>query len=422
MPMISGPTPAVVRGPVRPQPAAARPRAAAKPAATVRVATEGVREHWLSRLPSPVRFVALTGLTALGRARRWVSETLGRQSAPADAADPKGRAAATWKLIEARYGIPGMKGHFTEVEGGFQPATVWPHGQAIAAALDLALLTGDYAPVDASMKALSLYMDDGAYGPFSTTGHAHRLWDDNAWIGLDFMQAYAQTGNRDYLAKAEAIFPFMESGLHREGGLYWEENNQRMTRNTCANAPSAQYALRLYQATKDPKYLRFAENLLGFMNDKLRSPEGLYYDHLGDDGKLDKTIWSYNQGAAIGANLLKHRASGDPKALELARETANAALAHFGRDDRLWKQPPSFNAIFFRNLLALDAVAPDPRYRQVMTDYLERVWQEGRDPATGALNQGGIGKYDPSGLLDQAAIAQMNALLAWPKDKLPMVG
>lgn len=389
--------------------------------------SNGVGRHWMTRLPSVLRFAMVGALRVGDAALDWVKTQIFRRPEPAapGASDPRGRAEATWQTIERRYGIPGMPGVFAESDHGkhgLVPATVWPHGQAVAAALDIAQLTGDYTQVDATMRALSGYLTKGAYAPMLVTTTAKRLWDDNAWIGLDFMQAYAQTGNRDYLAHAEALFPFMQSGLHKDGGIYWEERNERMTRNACANAPAAQYALRLYQATKKPEYLAFAKNTNQFLNEHLRSPEGLYYDHLGDDGKLDKTIWSYNQGAAIGASLLMHQVTGDPADLERARETANAALEYFSKDDRLWKQPPAFNAILLRNLLALDAVAPDPRYREVAERYVERVWTEGRDPRTGELNRGGIGRYDPPGLLDQAAIAQLNALLAWPKDKLHMVG
>lgn len=388
--------------------------------------TEGVGDHWLSKLPSPLRFGVIGGLRVGDRSVDWVRKKVLRQADPAllNPSSPKERAEATWKTIEDRYGIPGLKGLFAEADRGdhaLEPATVWPHGQAIAAALDVAQLTEDYSKVDATMKALSAYVVDGAYGPSTMTINSRRLWDDNAWIALDFLQAHKQTGNKDYLKHAEDLFPFMEKGLHKDGGIYWEENNARPTRNTCANAPAIQYAAKLYQETKNPRYLEFAKNLDKFMNEQLRSPEGLYYDNLGDDGKLDRTVWSYNQGAAIGANLQMYQVTGDPAALERARQTANAALEHFGKEDRLWKQPPAFNAIFFRNLLALDAVAPDPRYRQVMEGYVDRVWKDGRDPNTGELNRGGIGTYSPPGLLDQSGLAQMTALLAWPKDKLHQV-
>lgn len=404
---------------------AAEPRIAADqrvaPARPAAVPTEGVGRHWLEWVPAPLRWAGVGAVAALGRAvERAKALVTGPEKAPPIPADARGRALAAWDALGKKYEIPGLPGHYAETLGGVKPATVWPHGQAIAAALDVAELTGDWSKVDQTMAALSGYEAGNAYSPGLYTWHAKRLWDDNAWIGLDFLQAHAQTGNPDYLAKAEALFPFMKEGLHAQGGVYWEERNHRMTRNTCANAPAIQMALKLYQATGKPEYKAYAENLHQFMTKALRGPDGLYFDHLGDDGGLDKTVWSYNQGAAIGAEVLMYQVTKDPQALARAKQTADAALKHFAGDG-FWKQPPSFNAIFFRNLLALDAIAPDPRYRAAMQAYVDRVWKDGRDPATGALTRGGIGQYQPYGVLDEAGFTQMNALLAWPKDRLPLV-
>lgn len=386
------------------------------------VATEGVGRHWMSWIPSPLRWAGLAATTWVGIAVDRVKGVFGaapaRRAAPAD---QKARAQEVYAAIEDRMQVPGMPGVFAEKAGGVKPATVWPHGQAIGAALDIAELTGDWSKVDASMAALSGYMHHGAYSPGTFTWNAKRLWDDNAWVGLDFLQAYAQTGNQDYLAKAEALFPFMKEGLHRDGGVYWEERNARMTRNTCANAPAIAMALKLYQATGKAEYKAYALNLHQFMTRELRSPEGLYYDNLDDAGKLDKTVFSYNQGAAIGAELALYQVTGDPQALARAKQTADAALKHFGKDDGFWKGSPAFNAIFFRNLLVLDTFAPDPRYRQTLQAYVDRAWKEGRDPRTGALDQGGMGAYGGADLLDEAGFAQMNALLAWPKERLRLV-
>jgi rhamnogalacturonyl hydrolase YesR len=335
---------------------------------------------------------------------------------PADASTPTERAKTSWDALNRGMALPGAAGLYRENPTTLKPATVWPVGQVLAGALDLAQLTGDYKPVDQAMAGLSLYKHGGAYAP--SVGGGNKLWDDNAWIGLDFMQAYAQTGNKDYVKAAEAMFPFMLEGLHKDGGLYWEENNPRMTRNTCGNGPAIQYALRLYMATKDEKYLDFAKNLDGFMNEKLRSPEGLYWDNLADNGELGKDIYSYNQGTPIGADVLWYRVTGDKKYLERATQTAQATLDHFAKNDGLWKQAPCFNAILFRNLMALDQVAPNPRYKATMDAYLERGWKEARDPETGLFNQGGIGAYSGHDALDQGGWVQMYALQDWPKDKL----
>jgi hypothetical protein len=333
------------------------------------------------------------------------------------------RAKSAWLAIEQQMRVfPGL---YADYEGAPRMvAEVWPMGQAFAGAIDLAALSGDYRRVDEFTRALSHFRWGNAYSNVikpRNNPEAHLYWDDNEWLGLDFLQAYAQTGNSHYRDLAAELFPFLKRGLHPDGGLYWEEGNPHMSRNTCSNAPGAQYALRLFLATHDPQYLDFARNLARFTNAHLCSPEGLYWDHLNDDGHLDKAVYAYNQGTPVGADLLFYRVTKDPLFLDHATRTAQAALDYFGAEDRLWKSPPCFNAIMLRNFLALDTVAPNPRYRQVTADYLARVWREARDPKTGLFGQGGIATYGPAGttkLLDQGALVQLYALMAWPQHKL----
>jgi hypothetical protein len=401
--------------PVRPLPAA-KPRAQAQPAAKPAPAPQ---------LPTTVASHA-PGL--LRGAMVYVRGLFGKVTAvfkpkyqPKDASTPKDRAVEAYGAMRGKMGLAPDAGVYAEHAGSTVTATVWPYGQALAAALDLAQLDGNYGQVESLAKGISNFKKDGAYAPGPWGGK--RLWDDNAWVGLDLIQAFHQTGDKRYLAQAEQLFPFFKQGLSKAGGVYWEEGNPRMSRNSCANGPAAEYALRLYMITKNPEYLAYAKNVDAVLNGPLRSPEGLYYDNLGDDGTLDKTVFSYNQGAALGADVLWYKVTGDKKYLARAQQTAKAALAYFGQDDRLWKQAPSFNAIFFRNLMALDAVAPDPAYGKALDGYLDRAWKQGRDPQTGLFTQGGIGSYTQgkADMLDQAGMAQLFALKAWPKEQLSKV-
>jgi rhamnogalacturonyl hydrolase YesR len=404
-----GPRPAnVVRAQAQSQ--APAPASAPQP-------SQGLPETGLSHLWGPLRGAIVMAQDLAST----VTNKFQKHPAPTNPDQPGARAKETWEHVRTELGFAPSKGLFREKAGSLTPATVWPYGQAMAAGLDVAQLTGDYTQVKEMAKGLSNYLKDGAYAPGPFGGN--RLWDDNAWVGLDLVQAFQQTKDPAYLKQAEDLFPFMLKGLSKEGGTYWEENNPRMTRNSCANGPAVEFALRLYAATKKPQYLDYAKNLDATLNGKLRSPEGLYYDNLGDDGKLDKSIFSYNQGAALGADVQWYKLTGDKKYLERAQQTAKASLEYFGKDDRLWKASPAFNAIFFRNLLALDAVAPNPAYRQALGGYLDRLWKEARNPKTGLFTEGGIGKYDstPASLLDQSGIAQLFALQAWRKEDIDKV-
>jgi len=114
-------------------------------------------------------------------------------------------------------------------------------------------------------------------------------------------------------------------------------------------------------------------------------------------------------------------ATGDETALARARSTARASLRRFG-PDRTWRHPPVFNAVWFRNLLALDATAGArvPGLRPALDAYLSRAWREGRD-ARGLFTAGGIGTYDGTAAIDAAGVVQLLALRAWPRDRLRRV-
>jgi hypothetical protein len=175
-------------------------------------------------------------------------------------------------------------------------------------------------------------------------------------------------------------------------------------------------ALRLRLAGAGPASLTFARSALAWLDRTLLLPSGLYADHIDRHG-IDRTIWSYNQGAPAGAHALLHRATDEPVPLVTARDTSVAALAHL-RADRLWSHPPVFNAIWFRNLLALDALDPIPDVRGRLEAYLDRAWREARGPATGLFTAGDIGSYDRTPTIDHAGLVQLFALRGWPRERL----
>jgi hypothetical protein len=296
---------------------------------------------------------------------------------------------------------------------GARRAGIWAGGQLLAAALD-GLVAGvvEREAVERLVDALEPYRHGLGYA--ALPGGNERYFDDNAWVGLDFFQAARILVRDDLLDRARGVLTFLHTGM-RDGGVYWLEGGPP-TRHTCSTGPTAELALRLALAG-DAHARTIGAEARGFLDGTLRRDDGLYADHIHDDGTVDPTIWSYNQGTPVGAAALWFRLTGETAAVDAARATADAALDHFGGDDRLWTQPPAFNAIFFRNLLLFDALAGYPPALPALVGYLDRVWAEARQPATGWFSEGGIGRYEQGGTLDQAGIAQLFALAAWPRDR-----
>jgi hypothetical protein len=118
-----------------------------------------------------------------------------------------------------------------------------------------------------------------------------------------------------------------------------------------------------------------------------------------------------------------YEATGDAAYLRRAVDTASATVSYFGAEDRLWREPPAFNAILFRNLLDLDVVAPDPRYRAMLEAYLARARATARTEI-GLYDGGGLGSYragEPFQLVDHAGLVQMHALVEMSTQHLDAV-
>ncbi|MBX5446746.1 glycoside hydrolase family 76 protein [Sphaerobacter sp.] len=308
--------------------------------------------------------------------------------------------------------------------GGF--AFLWPFSQALAATVDLValpLVRDRYLPDLADrLDGLERYWNPDSRPPAYDSGvrswragGGDQFYDDNEWVGLALARAYQLTWDAAAIQRAWDVFEFVISGWDDDashaspGGVRWTRADWNQDRNTVSTAPGALLALRLHEIHGEERYLDWARRMYDWVRSTLRSPEGLYWDHIDPAGKIEETYWSYNQGTMIGAGVLLHRATGEARYLEEAQETADAALDYYAREDRLDAQRPAFNAIFFENLLFLDAVAADPRYRRTLRNYAERTWAKQRDTETNLFT------FDPGRppeLLHQAAMVRLFALLA----------
>jgi len=130
-------------------------------------------------------------------------------------------------------------------------------------------------------------------------------------------------------------------------------------------------------------------------------------------------VYAYNQGTPVALAVARYEATGERSHLDGARATARASLAHFddADGDRRWHHEPCFNAIWLRNLRALAPHAPADdiaRIEATIRLYADRLWRDGRNPRTGWFTEGGIGRYDKGGVLDQAGVVQVLVLAARP--------
>src|SRR5687768_13983908 len=106
------------------------------------------------------------------------------------------RAFLAWDALARTSLRPGDDGSLAVLERPGRRRTklapVWPVSQVLAAAIDLAGLSGSYDDVERLVLGLRPYAAGDGYLP--APGDRRRYYDDNAWIGLCFAQLHLQTG------------------------------------------------------------------------------------------------------------------------------------------------------------------------------------------------------------------------------------
>ena len=386
-------------------------------------------------MKTPTRRTLLSGLAA-ATATAATGFTAPAASATGGPAWAR-RADASWRALLERFTVADGSGLFHEqvpvAAGDPRYSYEWPFSQAHVAALDLTGIPGTGRRYREDLRALAAAQQH-YWTPAAATGlpgfasaplpplaqGGDLFYDDNEWVGLLDVQAHAMTRDPAALREARAISDLVASGWDTDpthaapGGVFWTQAPWSTDRNTVSNMPAAELDLRLFQFTGERRYLQRAQRYHAWTNRYLQRPDGLYSDHLDLTGQVEGTVWSYNQGVPVGVNVLLHRATGDRRYLREARRIAEASLAFFVDGGRLDDHPVFFNSIWFKNLLLLESVTGGRTYRRAMADYAERVWSTRRDPVTGLFRFPRDGVVDgTTQLLEQAAVVQILAVLAW---------
>ena len=208
-------------------------------------------------------------------------------------------------------------------------------------------------------------------------------YDDNEWVGIELARLYELDHELAALQQAEQIMEFVMSGwettgpsgqpLPCAGGVPFSNAKSNTSRNTVTDGPGAELAVQLYKITHEARYLQFAEMAYGWVRQCLLEPNDLYADHINDNGTIQRTLWSYNQGSMMGAGVLLYQATHDGSYLYQARQTAKAALVYFPYQ-RLSNENPFFVAVYFRNLMYLDSVTHDPPGNLPAREYVYYAW------------------------------------------------
>ncbi|CAM4013538.1 glycoside hydrolase family 76 protein [Kibdelosporangium persicum] len=215
-----------------------------------------------------------------------------------------------------------------------------------------------------------------------------RAVDDAGWWGLAWIAAYDRTGDPRYLSMATTIAGYLHQYWDPAtcgGGVWWSRER------TYKNAVTSGLYLRLTAAvhrrtTGDSVWSQRARTAANwYLASGMINSAGLVNDGLTQDCRNNgQTVWTYNQGLAIGGMHEVWRATGETRFLDAARRLADSALTGLTRDGVLTEScdigqnscddnQKQFKGIFVRYLAELG-------HRPFLTRQSNSIWAADRDP------------------------------------------
>jgi predicted alpha-1,6-mannanase (GH76 family) len=225
-----------------------------------------------------------------------------------------------------------------------------------------------------------------------------RAIDDTEWWGLTWVQAYDLTRNPKYLDMAVTIATYVDGYWDTStcgGGVWW--NAERTYKNAVTNGLWIRLTAELHNRIPgDHVWLTRSRTAWAwFQGSGMINASGLVNDGLTDSCTNNgQTVWTYNQGMAIGAGLELWRATRDPQILSDVRRLADAAIAPNAlvtdgiltescdaADQTCDDNGKQFKGIFMRYWTDLVDTTHDRQYAAFLGEQAEDIWNNDRDAA-----------------------------------------
>lgn len=264
-----------------------------------------------------------------------------------------------------------------------------------------------------------------AYASYVTSVHqSDRYYDDNIWLGIEFINLFMSTNKKTYLSKAQLIWKFILSGMDKTlgGGIYWCEQ-RKSSKNTCTNAPASVLAFKLFEATRDSAYFHQGRELYDWTKRNLQDKtDCLYFDRINQKKNIGPAKHAYNSGQMMQSAALQYKLTKDSMYLADAQGIAKFCYDYFFRDYvtpdgeqiRLLKKGDVwFSAVMLRGFIELYRLNKDDIYVLAFIKSLDYAWFHARDEhGLFSVNYSGEFNDQKKWLLTQAAMVEMYARLA----------
>ncbi len=306
--------------------------------------------------------------------------TIAIAAASTDAATLKKRGFDVLEQIRREYYLPESKLYAEEIDRDGKksgPCFNWGTGVMLSALNAAAKLDPKYKPwLKEYADASRIYWNDKGpvpgYDVLPCPKPVDRYYDDNAWMVLALVETYEILGDRKYLQWAEESLTYVLSGWDEKlgGGIYWRESD-KASKNTCSNGPSAAACLRVADHEDLDSYLGSAQKILRWTEKNLRDPaDGLYWDNVDLNGKIEKTKWTYNTGLMLYSNA---------KLGKDQKDLVQASLKHWiDSSTGAAKDGGKFVHLWFEGLA--EAAKGDKEVRAKMVRALDYMYANARSP------------------------------------------
>lgn len=284
---------------------------------------------------------------------------------------------------------------------GWWRSSWWNSAVALTSVVDFARATGthdyDWAVARTFDQNKGVFPAGGRSSD-PVEGHfISRAVDDAAWWGVAWVAAYDLTHERRYLDEAVTITDYVRGFWDTNtcgGGVWW--NRERTYKNAVTSGLYLWLTSALHQRLTGDTVWGARAVTAGdwYLGSGLINSSGLVNDGLTSGcANNGQTVWSYNQGLAIGGFTELWRSTGSSRYLDAAKRLADAALssAALTRDGVLTEScdvggascddnQKQFKGVFVRHLADLAAATGSSAYRAYLVRQADSVWARDRDP------------------------------------------
>lgn len=292
-------------------------------------------------------------------------------------------------LQQAFYGVNTLQSWYMPSTGLYQTTGYWNAGNALT-------VLANYSRLDGTDAYFPIFANTLQQTPKAFPGFLDGYYDDEGWWALAWIDVYDVTKKPEYLATASSIFTDMAGAWDNTcgGGVWW--NSDHKYKNAITNELFLSVASSLAARATDPNqramYLNWAQREWawfqgsGMINAQNQINDGLDTATCKNN---QQTVWSYNQGVILGGLTQLYALTNDNTLIASAKSIADATLTHLTDangvlhdvcEPNCGGDGPQFKGVFLRNLVPLQGVVQDPKYKIFADTNAESIWNKSQGP------------------------------------------